>query len=183
MELKYKNLMDFTDEDIIFIMGEIFPYLKVTKIERIDTEGSEEIRVSIFSPIIDNDYEFNSIELTDEELVTSGIYSSYEHQEQWLQYIAASGCIKSLRNNPYIGNPRAVIHKKNTRLKVFIYDVEIGKPYAEAQTRIQVADVGSRQEFYMYEEQNPLENRRPHPAWDYLIPCYCLDEYEVDEDE
>lgn len=107
--LKYREFLDLTDEEIKFILTEIFNPVKIGSIER-DKEWNE-IAVEMTTGGWD-DGEGGEFEIEDTiTLKMPSIHScglevdfslTKEDKLKWKQFILAKGCDYLLKDNPYI---------------------------------------------------------------------------------
>lgn len=98
--LKYIELLDLTDEEIIFIIKDIFPYTsRVDNIER--DRKSNSISCDIY--IMDEypDYA-DMLDLTLDGIETHDFTLTHEEEWKWKQFLLAKGCDYRLKDNPYM---------------------------------------------------------------------------------
>ena len=98
--LKYRKFLDLTDEEIIFIIKDIFP--NTTKVDHIERDATwDRISCDIYImptyPHIPDTLtctvdgiETHDFELDDDEIL------------KWQQYLLAKGCDERLKDNPYL---------------------------------------------------------------------------------
>lgn len=107
--MKYRPFLDLTDEEIIFIIKEIFPdTAKVDNIERdvVWEQISCDIYIMEEHPHIPDTLtctvdgiETHDFELDDDEIL------------KWKQYLLAKGCDERLKDNPYLKEEIKFIEK------------------------------------------------------------------------
>jgi hypothetical protein len=103
MVMKYREFLDLTDEEIKFILTDIFHPTKIENIYR-DAECNE-----IYADITTDGWDDGEevFDVTDEvELSLNGISVPFsqtpEDDFKWNQFLFAKGCHKLLKNNPYL---------------------------------------------------------------------------------
>lgn len=109
--MKYREFLDLTDEEIKFILNDIFHPVNVENIQR-DKEW-DEFTVEMTTGGWD-DGEDEDFEITDEitlKLPTSGncgleVDFSLDKEDglKWRQFLLAKGCNYLLKDNPYLEN-------------------------------------------------------------------------------
>lgn len=101
--LRYREFLNLTDEEIEFIINDIFHPVKVDNIQR--DKDFNEITADITTTWNDGEENFNvtdEIELTpntinvDFSIANNDIY-------KWKQFLLAKGCNVLLKDNPYLG--------------------------------------------------------------------------------
>lgn len=101
--MKYRDFMSLTDDEIKFIVNDIFQPKSIGAIERI--EEWEEIEVAIVTEW-GND-EFGVEEIEDiiglrENIIYSDFEILYEDLFKWRQFLLAKGCNELLKDNRYL---------------------------------------------------------------------------------
>lgn len=98
--LKYREFLDLTDEEIEFIIKEIFPYTRcVNNIER-DKE-SNQISCDIY--IMEEYHEFgDTLDLSLNGIDTHDFGLTSKELLKWRQFLLAKGCDYRLKDNPYM---------------------------------------------------------------------------------
>ena len=103
--IKYREFMDLTDDEIIFIIKDIFPYTrKVDQIERDKKHNT--ISCQIY--IMDEYPEFADVlDLSipsgfDDGITTHDFSLTHVEIWKWKQYLLAKGCDSRLKDNPYL---------------------------------------------------------------------------------
>lgn len=98
--LKYREFLDLTDEEIEFIIKEIFPYTRcVNNIER-DKE-SNQISCDIY--IMEEYPEFgDTLDLSLNGIDTHDFELTSKELLKWKQFLLAKGCDCRLKDNPYM---------------------------------------------------------------------------------
>ncbi len=101
--LKYREFLSLTDEEIKFIINDIFHPVKVDNIQK--NKKYNEITVDITT--IWGVGEDEDTEITDEITLTeSNIIADFSlangDLRKWKQFLLAKGCDYRLKNNPYI---------------------------------------------------------------------------------
>lgn len=98
--LKYREFLDLTDEEIEFIIKEIFPYTRcVNNIER-DKE-SNQISCDIY--IMEEYPEFgDTLDLSLNGIDTHDFVLTSKELLKWRQFLLAKGCDYRLKDNPYM---------------------------------------------------------------------------------
>ena len=83
--MKYREFLSLTDEEIRFILTDIFHPIKIENIQRDKefNEITEEVVLSLSS--IDIDFSLD-----------------YEDQFKWRKFLLAKGCDERLKDNPYL---------------------------------------------------------------------------------
>ena len=99
--LKYREFLDLTDEEIKFILTEIFNPVKIGSIER-DKEWNE-----IAVEMTTGEFEIeDTITLKMPSIHSCGLEVDFsltkEDKLKWKQFILAKGCDYLLKDNPYI---------------------------------------------------------------------------------
>lgn len=100
----YREFLSLTDEEIIFILNDIFHPVKIENIQR-NTDWN-----TIDADMTTNgwdDGEDNNIEITDEiTLNLNDIDTPFSQDRtdviQWKKYLLAKGCNSLLKDNPYL---------------------------------------------------------------------------------
>lgn len=100
--LKYREFLNLTDEEIKFILNDIFHPIKVDNIQR-DEEFNEITAdmTTIWNDGVDDFHVTDEIELTpntinvDFSITNNDIY-------KWKQFLLAKGCNVLLKDNPYL---------------------------------------------------------------------------------
>lgn len=98
--LKYREFLDLTDEEITFIIKDIFPYTsRVDNIER--NQRSNTISCDIY--IIEEypDYAY-TLDLSLSGIETHDFTLTHEEEWKWKQFLIAKGCDYRLKDNPYM---------------------------------------------------------------------------------
>lgn len=100
--MKYRDFLELTDDEIKFIINDIFHPNKISNIER--DKKCKKINVCITTGFQNEEEEF---EITDEvELSISGIQVDFaintDDVIKWKQFLLAKGCNELLKNNPYL---------------------------------------------------------------------------------
>lgn len=106
--LKYREFLSLTDEEVRFILNEIFQPVKVENIKR-DKEWNEitaEMTTDGWGIEEDND---ETTEITDTiELTVDGMNVDFsltdENVLKYQQFLLAKGCDERLKNNPYLSD-------------------------------------------------------------------------------
>lgn len=98
--LKYRDILDLTDEEIVFIIKDIFPYTsRVNNIERDQRSNTISCDIYIIEECPDYadklDLNLNGIETHDFTLTV-------EEEWKWKQFLLAKGCDYRLKDNPYL---------------------------------------------------------------------------------
>lgn len=98
--LKYREFLDLTDEEIEFIIKEIFPYTRcVNNIER-DKE-SNQISCDIY--IMEEYPEFgDTLDLSLNGIDAHDFVLTSKELLKWKQFLLAKGCDYRLKDNPYM---------------------------------------------------------------------------------
>lgn len=108
---RYREFLDLTDDEIKFILNDIFHPVKIENIQR-DKDWNEFILEMTTGGW--NDGEDEDFEITDE--ITLKLPTSYdcglevdfslneEDRLKWRQFLLAKGCDYRLKDNPYIEN-------------------------------------------------------------------------------
>lgn len=100
--LRYREFLNLTDEEIEFIINDIFHPVKVDNIQR--DKDFNEITVDITTTWNDGEENFN---VTDEiTLTTKKIIVNFSLTKndllKWQQFLLAKGCDYRLKDNPYL---------------------------------------------------------------------------------
>ena len=99
--LKYREFLNLTDEEIVFIMREIFPHAsRIDNVQR--DEKWQRITVDVYLMEEESDFadeidlEANGMMTTHDFEITAG--------EEWKfkQFLLAKGCDERLKDNPYL---------------------------------------------------------------------------------
>ena len=103
--MEYRDFMSLTDDEIIFIITDIFPYTK--KVDNIvRDQKSQYISCDIY--IMDEYPEYaDTLDLTvprgyDQGIATHDFSLTDEELWKWKQYLLAKGCDQRLKDNPYL---------------------------------------------------------------------------------
>ena len=103
--MKYRDFMSLTDDEIIFIITDIFPYTK--KVDNIvRDQKSRCISCDIY--IMDEYPEYaDTLDLTvpsgyDQGIATHDFSLTDGELWKWKQYLLAKGCDQRLKDNPYL---------------------------------------------------------------------------------
>lgn len=104
--IKYKNFLSLTDDEIRFILTDIFNPVKIENIKR--NKDFNEISAEITTDGW-KDGETENFEITDEVILTPSSINvdfsiKYEDVFKWKQFLLAKGCDERLKDNPYLGN-------------------------------------------------------------------------------
>lgn len=107
--LKYRKFLDLTDEEIKFILNDIFHPVKIENIHR-DKDWNQftvEITTGGWNNGEDEDFEItDEITLTLPTLQSCGLDVDFsldkEDELKWSQFLLAKGCDERLKNNPYL---------------------------------------------------------------------------------
>lgn len=103
--IKYKEFLSLTDEEIIYIIKEIFPYTKrVDNIERHNKQNSISCNIYIMDeyPDFPDKLELYLPEDESESIQTNDFGLAPEELLKWEQYLLAKGCDYRLKDNPYL---------------------------------------------------------------------------------
>lgn len=100
--LRYREFLNLTDEEIEFIINDIFHPVKVDNIQR--DKDFNEITADITTTWNDGEENFN---VTDEiTLATKKIIVNFSLTKndllKWQQFLLAKGCDYRLKDNPYL---------------------------------------------------------------------------------
>lgn len=100
--LQYRKFLNLTDEEIEFIINDIFHPVKVDNIQR--DKDFNEITADITTTWNDGEENFN---VTDEiTLTTKKIIVNFSLTKndllKWQQFLLAKGCDYRLKDNPYL---------------------------------------------------------------------------------
>ncbi len=100
--LRYREFLNLTDEEIEFIINDIFHPVKVDNIQR--DKDFNEITADITTTWNDGEENFN---VTDEiTLTTKKIIVKFSLTKndllKWQQFLLAKGCDYRLKDNPYL---------------------------------------------------------------------------------
>lgn len=100
--LRYREFLNLTDEEIEFIINDIFHPVKVDNIQR--NKDFNEITADITTTWNDGEENFN---VTDEiTLTTKKIIVNFSLTKndllKWQQFLLAKGCDYRLKDNPYL---------------------------------------------------------------------------------
>lgn len=103
--LEYRNFLDLTDEEIEFILKDIFEATKVENIIR--NKEYNEIEVDITTQWEDPDEENGYINITDnitlyEDNISVPFSLDTKDKLRWKQFLLSKGCNYLLKNNPYL---------------------------------------------------------------------------------
>lgn len=104
--MQYRELTDLTDDEITFIVNEIFHPKKIENIAR--DEKCKEITCDITTTWGDGTVEDPYTDITDEIGLTENELGVYDFQVfedeklRWKQFLVAKGCNYLLKDNPYL---------------------------------------------------------------------------------
>ena len=106
--LEYREFLDLTDEEIKFILTEIFHPVKIENIQRDKTYNEFTVEITTGW----NEGEKDEFEITEEiALKMPSFYScglevdfqlKREDELKWKQFLLAKGCDYRLKDNPYL---------------------------------------------------------------------------------
>lgn len=103
--LKYRNFMDLTDEEIEFIIKDIFPYTsRVDNIER-DVKWNRiscDIYIMEEYPDIPDTLDLELPSFDSCGITTHDFDLTKEEELKWKQFLLAKGCDYRLKDNPYL---------------------------------------------------------------------------------
>lgn len=96
--MQYREFLSLTDEEIKFILNDIFSPIDIGEIERVDNDL---IRADIF---IMPEYPgiADTIDLTPVDMDTHDFDLSGEETWKWTQFLLAKGIDERLKDNPYL---------------------------------------------------------------------------------
>lgn len=97
--LQYRDFLSLTDEEIAFIIKDIFETPRVDHIER--DEKWDRISCDIYIMEDYPDYA-DSLNLFPNEITTGDFELTDKEQLKWQQYLLAKGCDYRLKDNPYM---------------------------------------------------------------------------------
>lgn len=100
--LRYREFLDLTDEEIEFIINDIFHSVKVDNIQR-DKDFNEITAdmTTIWNDAVDDFHVTDEIELTPNTInVDFSITNNDKYK--WKQFLLAKGCNVLLKDNPYL---------------------------------------------------------------------------------
>lgn len=103
--MKYREFLDLTDEDIIFILNDIFHPKKIENINR-DKEWNS-INADMTTEWGHEEDEDGIIEITDNVVLSmDNIKVDFQMASgdltKWKQFLLAKGCNQLLKENPYL---------------------------------------------------------------------------------
>lgn len=98
--IKYREFLDLTDEEIEFVINDIFPYTKqINNIER-DKKWN---RISCDIYIMEEYPEYaDTLDLSLNTIETHDFILTDEELLKWKQFLLAKGCDYRLKDNPYM---------------------------------------------------------------------------------
>ena len=98
--IKYREFLDLTDEEIEFVINDIFPYTKqINNIER-DKKWN---RISCDIYIMEEYPEYaDTLDLSLNTVETHDFILTDEELLKWKQFLLAKGCDYRLKDNPYM---------------------------------------------------------------------------------
>ena len=98
--IKYREFLDLTDEEIEFVINDIFPYTKqINNIER-DKKWN---RISCDIYIMEECPEYaDTLDLSLNTIETHDFILTDEELLKWKQFLLAKGCDYRLKDNPYM---------------------------------------------------------------------------------
>lgn len=104
--MKYREFLSLTDEEIVFILMDIFNPVKIENIKR--DEKFNEITVAMTTDGWHTE-ETENLEITDEVTLTPSSISvdfsiNYKDIFKWKQFLLAKGCDERLKDNSYLEN-------------------------------------------------------------------------------
>ena len=101
---EYRELLDLSDEEIIFIMKDIFDTPKVDGIERDGQSNTITCNIYIMEEYPDyaDEIELTLPGILRNSMETHDFVISPEETLKWEQYLLAKGCDYRLKDNPYI---------------------------------------------------------------------------------
>ena len=98
--IKYREFLDLTDEEIEFVINDIFPYTKqINNIER-DKKWN---RISCDIYIMEEYPEYaDTLDLSLNTIETRDFILTDKELLKWKQFLLAKGCDYRLKDNPYM---------------------------------------------------------------------------------
>ena len=99
--LEYRKLVDLTDEEVRFILTDIFDAIKVDDIQRDDEWNTISARITTGGWGSENEEITDTVELSEEDISVDFSLSD-EDLFKWQQFLLAKGCDRRLLNNPYL---------------------------------------------------------------------------------
>lgn len=97
--LQYRKFLDLTDEEIKFIINDIFHPIKVDNIQR---DGKSNI-ISCDIYIMEEYPEFaDTLDLYINKIITHDFLITEDENFKWKQFLLAKGCNVLLKDNPYL---------------------------------------------------------------------------------
>lgn len=105
--MRYRDFISLTDEEVIYIVDDIFKPVKIENIVR--STGWNGITCDITTTwglgTIEDPYEDITDELTLKENGLEINFSTNSNDRlKWKQYLLSKGCNKLLKDNPYLNN-------------------------------------------------------------------------------
>lgn len=107
--MRYREFMSLTDEEIIFIMKEIFPYTS-----RVDNIRRDEKwkRISCDIYIMEEEPDFaDEIQLDESGISTHDFEITLDEEWKFKQFLLAKGCDERLKDNPYMADEEKQVIK------------------------------------------------------------------------
>lgn len=97
--IEYKEFLDLTDEEIEFIINDIFHPIKVDNIQR--NKKCNSISCDIY--IMEEYPEFaDTLDLYVNKIMTHDFLITEDENFKWEQFLLAKGCNVLLKDNPYL---------------------------------------------------------------------------------
>lgn len=103
--MKYREFLSLTDEEIIYIIKEIFPHTnRVDNIERVNDQNKISCNIYIMPqyPDLPDKLRLYLPEDESESIQTCDFSLTPEELLKWEQYLLAKGCDYRLKDNPYL---------------------------------------------------------------------------------
>ena len=97
--MQYRDFLDLTDEEITFIVKELFQTKRVDHIERDKKLGFITCDIYIMEEYPDIP---DTLTMDQTEITTNDFLLTAKENFKWQQYLLAKGCDERLKNNPHM---------------------------------------------------------------------------------
>nr|DAV07185.1 MAG TPA: hypothetical protein [Caudoviricetes sp.] len=100
--MKYREFLSLTDEEIKFILTDIFNPTKIENIQRDKNWNKITADITTNITIDEQDFEITRQAVLSPSAIAVNDYYEYENQLKWRKFLLAKGCDERLKDNPYL---------------------------------------------------------------------------------